>query len=529
MTKFFHAPFHLPFFFKIFAMSLFAMFVSPMSGFAQVNNTVTLTPTDMKIIAGETVQFTAVVKDKSGSVIVDPKIQWSVENPFIGTVTPGGLFEGRHLGSTNIIASVNGSKTQTLVTVSSPSKPIEIQLWPIGLEVISDEYSISADRSLDLEVKAIDRFGNQWTVKEGFELKSNNPGSRFIGNRFTPGGLGKFTISASLNDVKDMNTVTITKGKLSRIEVGLKKIQVTADERLDITATGYDADDHSWDITSSVVFSTNDPKGTIKSSVYHPGAVGEWKVFAALGSVEGSKTVNVQYGRLEQVDLRPNDMTMTRGETATFKVFAMDIDHNEWEVTDQAFFETNNGVIENHSFIPDFIGSVRVVASFEDFRDTSVLTIVNEKVSEPSLTAKTSLDSFEPVSPEPSKEPEKREHIQKLTDNVAASESSNEAEESLVSEQEESENEGKVLGVETVETTQQPSDQTPSPSEVVENEISPEETTPALPTTTAPKVQQTNNQSAPSASSLSAWVAVGIILSLGLIGVGVIGLIRRNG
>lgn len=82
--------------------------------------TVTVQPSPVALVAGDSVQLSATVRDVNGTVISGAAVNWSVANTQTASVSALGLLRGHAAGTTVITASSTPASGQATVTVSAP-------------------------------------------------------------------------------------------------------------------------------------------------------------------------------------------------------------------------------------------------------------------------------------------------------------------------------------------------------------------------------------------------------------------------
>ncbi|HEX2723453.1 MAG TPA: Ig-like domain-containing protein [Gemmatimonadaceae bacterium] len=80
---------------------------------------VTITPAIESISAGATITLTAIVKDSANRVLAGRTVSWASENPAIASVTQAGLVTAILVGTTDIVATVEGKQAKATVTVNT--------------------------------------------------------------------------------------------------------------------------------------------------------------------------------------------------------------------------------------------------------------------------------------------------------------------------------------------------------------------------------------------------------------------------
>jgi uncharacterized protein YjdB len=98
---------------------------------------VSVQPSSATITAGQTVQFTATLKDASGATLSDPVITWSSDATAIATVNDSGVVLGLAAGSATITATSEGRSGSATVTVTAAPMPVaSVEVTPSPVEVL---------------------------------------------------------------------------------------------------------------------------------------------------------------------------------------------------------------------------------------------------------------------------------------------------------------------------------------------------------------------------------------------------------
>lgn len=87
---------------------------------------VTLSPDSARIQVGDQLQYTAVPRDSAGNPLTGRTVSWSVTSPSVAAISSGGLATGLSVGSTRVIALVEGRADTTWLTVLQTPSRIEL-------------------------------------------------------------------------------------------------------------------------------------------------------------------------------------------------------------------------------------------------------------------------------------------------------------------------------------------------------------------------------------------------------------------
>jgi hypothetical protein len=115
------------------------------AGAAQPVASVTVSPASASVSVGGTQQFTATLKDASGTVLSGRSVSWSSSNPLVATVSGSGLATGLVAGTTTLTATSEGKSGQAALSVTVLPPPSTG--WanePSGHTLVSD-YAFNDD------------------------------------------------------------------------------------------------------------------------------------------------------------------------------------------------------------------------------------------------------------------------------------------------------------------------------------------------------------------------------------------------
>jgi hypothetical protein len=136
-------------------------------------------------------------------------------------------------------------------------------------------------------------------------------------------------------------------GGLDHIHMSLATWTGTADDTVDINATGHDMFHNV--VTFTRYWSTTDPTGAVDvNGVYDPGSVGTWRVYCnnSDNSISNYTEVNVTVGLLASIDVTPNSVTVIVGDAQVFDAQGYDAEGNPFTLTNTSW-STNAGALSN--------------------------------------------------------------------------------------------------------------------------------------------------------------------------------------
>ncbi len=161
---------------------------------AQAPASVWITAPENRIVAGDSVQLTAVARDGTGRPLTNATCNWTAAANAPFTIGAGGMATAQSLGIGDIVAQCGNARS----TIRLQSIPASIVVTPGEKEIAVGEDVAYSARVLDVNGAEIADVPLSWTVvgEDGF-----NTASVFIGRdgTLTSVGLGRFTVRAAFN------------------------------------------------------------------------------------------------------------------------------------------------------------------------------------------------------------------------------------------------------------------------------------------------------------------------------------------
>lgn len=322
------------------------------------------------ITAGTNIQFTAQGSDAYGNVRSGDTFAWTGTNST-------GLFNTRTVGNYTIYASSSGINSNQVAVGVTHAAANSVTISPAG------PLSITADQSQAFSVNATDIYGNTWNATSTAVYNENDPAGSFTANTYNAGRVGSWTLYATVDGINSNNvTANVSRGVITSISITPVAVNITADQTQQYVATASDADGNTWDISSAVTWSENDPAGTINGSgLYSAGAVGTWTITAVSGTVSGNTTATITHGQAVRITITPDPATAVTGSTVTYTAGAADVDGNSWNVTSTTSFNITNGAggsWNNNVYTSANTGTWIVTGTYGSLNDTAILTVTSQ-------------------------------------------------------------------------------------------------------------------------------------------------------
>ena len=270
-----------------------------------------VTPPVATITADDVVDFDASGRDAKGNAVAVAPV-WSAAG---GTIDLQGVYAAQMVGLWAVQAEDAGVQGLAQVTVT-PGALARIDVTPPNVV-------ITADDVVSYTAQGFDADGNAVGI---VPLWSTDGGSVSPAALYTPGPVGMYRVVASVGIISGEATVTVFPGALARIEIEPPTATITADDTIDLVATGYDAKGNlvgatfAWDATCGAVT----PAGR-----FEPALVGVCFVYANASGISGAAAITVTPGLLARLEVTPPTLTVTADETAQFSVRGFDAKGNE--------------------------------------------------------------------------------------------------------------------------------------------------------------------------------------------------------
>ncbi len=270
-----------------------------------------VTPPVAAMTADEVLDFDATGRDAKGNPVpVSPR--WSSGG---GTIDAQGFYDAHAVGVWDVRAEAFGVAGLAQVTVV-PGALALIEVTPASVVITADEVASFAAQGFDAD-------GNSVAITPAW---STDAGSVSTAGLYTPGPVGAHVVIAAVGFVSGLATVAVFPGALARIDVDPPAPTITADQTVDLVATGYDAKGNRmgavflWEAMCGIV---------TQSGRFEPALAGVCVVYANASGVSGSAAITVVPGLLARLDVTPPTITITADETAQFSVRGFDAKGNE--------------------------------------------------------------------------------------------------------------------------------------------------------------------------------------------------------
>ena len=289
---------------------------------------VTVAPTTLSLVVGQTGPLTATVKDANGNVLTGRTVTWTSGNTGVATVSSSGVVTAVAAGSATITAASGGQQGTASVTVTNPAPaPVAtVTLAPTTL-------SLTVGQTGPLTPTLKDANGNVLTGRT-VTWSSDTPGVATVSTSgvVTAVAAGTATITATSEGKSGTASVTVTLVPVASVTVAPTTLSLVVGQTGPLTATLKDANGNV--LTGRTVTWTSGTTGvaTVSSSgVVTAVAAGTATITASSGGQQGTASVTVTNPApvpVATVTLAPPTLSLTVGQTGTLTPTLKDANGN---------------------------------------------------------------------------------------------------------------------------------------------------------------------------------------------------------
>jgi len=295
-------------------------------------SSITVNPANPSIAAGTTQQFTAAGIFSDGSQQdVTTSVSWNSSLPATATIDSKGLATAAAAGQTTITAtsgSIYNSATLTVTQaalVSIAVNPANPSLLVGSMQPFTATGTFSDNSQQDLTSAVTWGSSNQ-------AVATIDPTGVA-----TTWSVGSTSISATLNSISGSTTLTVTLPAPTLISISVNPANplIAIGQNQQFTAQGTYSDGSNQDLTNSVLWSSTQPAiASISSTGLASGlSGGASTIGAALGSINGSATLNVNPLALVSIAVTPASPAIALGTNQQFAATATYADGSTLDLT----------------------------------------------------------------------------------------------------------------------------------------------------------------------------------------------------
>jgi hypothetical protein len=250
---------------------------------------IALSPQDAELLAGQTQAFTASAFDVYGNTWdVTGLTGLSIDSGAGGTWADNS-YTSFKAGIWNVIGSLGNLTGSALLTVNHNSA--------VSGTISPKNSSLTAGLSQSYIVSAADFYGNVWDATNStvYAIDSGAGGS-WVGNVYTSAKAGTWQVKATVDNVSDNASLSITHGSINSLSISPESTNLTSSCSKVFNATAFDSYGNSWDSTNSAVFSIDSSAaGFWSANNYTSANLGNWIVTVESSGVRAQAHLSVYY------------------------------------------------------------------------------------------------------------------------------------------------------------------------------------------------------------------------------------------
>lgn len=258
-------------------------------------------------------------------------------------LSPKGLFQAVGLGTSQITGDSNGTFTNlnSIITVGTNGLQL-MEISPSNLEV-------PLGASFRLEATQIDAMGRRMDASSQASWTSSDPVNLIplSGQRFQAFQAGTYTLIANTANLSASTKVTVVDASLQSISISHPFAELRDGLTMQLSAFGTYSNGKSYDITESVVWSSDSPtliqvtNKSGKKGLAHvmPGATGGTaQITASLNGVSVTQSLNHNASVLNSISLQPINFVLPATYDLRLRAFGNFADGGQQEITEQVIW-----------------------------------------------------------------------------------------------------------------------------------------------------------------------------------------------
>ena len=333
--------------------------------------------------ADTNISFNSTLYDSQGGVL-SQSVEWYAEN---GSIDSTGLFKP-HLVGTWVVSACFGAICQSIQVTVNPGAAVVHIVSPITA-------TITADESLDIEVKVLDQHGNlvpqqniQWQNSNG-SLSTINPSSGWNeAQRFFAWTAGQQTVDVSWNSISIEVVITVNTGTPSHFEISPCSENVAAGEDCQFTFTLRDAKMNELQLSEAGNISWQVDDGNMTTTgLYSADKVGTWYVnLSSASGASASSMITVGHGLIDHLRVDVSNESVSADDIVWLNTTRVDIRGNELLIELPASaWEIQSGTLTNGTtaqWDPVEVGNRWIKATLESKTTTVFINVAHGVIVE---------------------------------------------------------------------------------------------------------------------------------------------------
>ena len=268
------------------------------------------------VVAGQTVQMTAMPKDGAGNALAGRAVAWASDNAAVATVDASGLVAGVAPGST-IISAASEGKTGTRQITVLPVPVASVTLEP-------GELSLIVGASATVTVVARDAAGNALAGRAVTLTSSSGQVATVSGNVVTAVAPGTATLTAASEGKTATATVTVVPVPVASLSIEPNAPSLIVGSSMPLSVVARDSLGRALAGRTVTLVSSNAQVATLAGSVVTGVAIGTSTLTATSEGKTATAIVTVSPVPVASLILAPFPPTVHVGGTVPFVATALD-------------------------------------------------------------------------------------------------------------------------------------------------------------------------------------------------------------
>lgn len=340
---------------------------------ASTPSSITIDQHQSTVSTDQVVQFSATVKDSSGSVILSP-VNWSSTS---GEIDSSGLFTPGKIGTAVITAESGGINTTSSIEVTAG--------YPYEIKSMFNQTNISVDDTVSLSAELVDRAENP--VPGELVYRCQNGHIDHQNKTWQPGQIGQAVLRIIYFELELQVIFQIEPGQPSHLEIAYG-LTVQSGSTQHIIPIAKDSHGNEVDITKAGALLWQVENGTIsQTGLFFADAPGVWNISVnSTSGAFGSGVIRVLPAQATGLSIGIENTQVRAGSEVTLSAIRSDTLGNSGEVeiplsnwsVPTGSLSVDQGKVK---WIPSSIGNWTIGVEDQGFSSTVTVNVIQGEIS----------------------------------------------------------------------------------------------------------------------------------------------------
>jgi uncharacterized protein YjdB len=334
--------------------------------------TVTVSPAAPSIVAGNTEQLTATLKDSQDRVLTGRTVTWQSDNETVASVSPSGVVTGVAPGTATITASSEGQSGTSSITVTpAPVASVTVTLAAGSINAVETTQASAVTRA----VSGAELTGRTITWSSDNESVATVSSAGLV----TAVAVGTANITATSEGQSGSSALAVTQAPVATLTVTLGAGLINAVQTTQASATLKDSKDRVLTDRSIVWSSDNESVASVSSTgLVSAVAVGTANITATSESQSASAALTVTPAPVATVTVSPAAPSIVSGYTQQLTATLKDAQDRVLTDRTVAWVSDNTGVatVSSTGLVTAVSGgTATITGTSEAVSGTAVVTV----------------------------------------------------------------------------------------------------------------------------------------------------------